>query len=161
MCPLLAPASKGKLILFFSFFVAAAIDSTTEANKAPFSSLYSLDVYGAKAPVIPFKNKNNNCGHRTLTLSLPIYISLSLYLFLSLSLFVSLYPWTNFSVLPAVSLSRSAPSLSLTGEEGVRTLFTSQRERIRKRERERALYAGAWTKCTPGRRHGQTLAGML
>ncbi len=45
MCPLLAPASKGKLLLFFSFFVAAAIDSTTEANKAPLSSLYSLDVY--------------------------------------------------------------------------------------------------------------------
>jgi hypothetical protein len=97
--PLLALASKGKLILFFSFFVAAAIDSTTVANKAPLSSLYSLDVYGAKAPVIPFKNKNNNCGHRTLILSLPIYISLSLpiyislspFLFLSLSLFVSLY----------------------------------------------------------------------
>ncbi len=45
MCPLLAPASKGKLLLFFSFFVAAAIDSTTEAEKAPLSSLYSLDVY--------------------------------------------------------------------------------------------------------------------
>jgi len=46
MCPLLVPASKGKRLLFFSFFVAAAIDSTTEANKAPLSSLYSLDVYG-------------------------------------------------------------------------------------------------------------------
>ncbi len=46
MCPLLALASKGKLLLFFSFFVAAAIDSTTEANKAPLSSLYSLDFYG-------------------------------------------------------------------------------------------------------------------
>ncbi len=45
MCQLLAPASKGKLLLFFSFFVAEAIDSTTEANKAPLSSLYSLDVY--------------------------------------------------------------------------------------------------------------------
>jgi hypothetical protein len=45
MCPLLVPASKGKCLLFFSFFVAAAIDSTTEANKAPLSSLYSLDVY--------------------------------------------------------------------------------------------------------------------
>ncbi len=46
MCLLLAPASKGKILLFFSFFVAVAIDSTTEANKAPLSSLYSLDVYG-------------------------------------------------------------------------------------------------------------------
>jgi hypothetical protein len=46
MCLLPALASKGKLLLFFSFFVAAAIDSTTEANKAPLSSLYSLDVYG-------------------------------------------------------------------------------------------------------------------
>jgi hypothetical protein len=45
MCLLLAPASKGKLLLFFSFFVTAANDSTTEANKAPLSSLYSLDVY--------------------------------------------------------------------------------------------------------------------
>jgi hypothetical protein len=27
--------------LFFSFFVAAAIDSTNEANKVPLSSLYS------------------------------------------------------------------------------------------------------------------------
>ncbi len=49
MCPLLVPASKGKLLLFFSFSVAAAIDSTTEANKAPLSSLYSLDVYEFKA----------------------------------------------------------------------------------------------------------------
>jgi hypothetical protein len=39
MCLLLAPASKGKRLLFFSFFVAAAIDSTTETNKAPLSSL--------------------------------------------------------------------------------------------------------------------------
>ena len=33
---------KDKLLLFF---VAAAIDSTNEANKAPLSSLYLLDVY--------------------------------------------------------------------------------------------------------------------
>jgi hypothetical protein len=51
MCPLLASASKGKLLLFFSFFVAAAIDSTTEANKAPLSSLYSLDVSGGSSVV--------------------------------------------------------------------------------------------------------------
>ncbi len=46
MCPLLAPASKGKLLILF--FVAAAIDSTTEANKVPLSSLYYLEVYGQK-----------------------------------------------------------------------------------------------------------------
>ena len=40
-------ASLPRVSFFFSFlfFVAAAIDSTNEANKAPLSSLYSLDVY--------------------------------------------------------------------------------------------------------------------
>ncbi len=38
--PTTSAGLKGKL-LFFSFFVAAAIDSTNEANKAPYSSLYS------------------------------------------------------------------------------------------------------------------------
>jgi hypothetical protein len=34
VCPLLAQPSKGKLLLFFSFFVAVAIYSTNKANKA-------------------------------------------------------------------------------------------------------------------------------
>ncbi len=40
-------AGLPRVSFFFSFlfFVAAAIDSTNEANKAPLSSLYSLDVY--------------------------------------------------------------------------------------------------------------------
>jgi hypothetical protein len=40
--------SKRKLHLFFSFFVAAAIDSTNEANKVPLSSLLFLDVYDSQ-----------------------------------------------------------------------------------------------------------------
>ncbi len=34
-------ASLPRVSFFFSFFVAAAIDSTNEANKVPLSSLYS------------------------------------------------------------------------------------------------------------------------
>ncbi len=39
-------ASLPRVSFFFSFFVAAAIDSTNEANKVPLSSLLFLDVYG-------------------------------------------------------------------------------------------------------------------
>jgi hypothetical protein len=64
MCPLLVPASKNKRLLFFSFFVAAAIDSTTEANKAPLSSLSSLDVYGHVSLSLSLSPKNiAKCKH--------------------------------------------------------------------------------------------------
>jgi len=66
MCPLLVPASKGKLLLFFSFFVAAAIDSTTVENKAPLSSLYSLDVYGVNSLLtISTQGYKNNLANLT------------------------------------------------------------------------------------------------
>ena len=45
MCPLLAPAFQGLASSFLFFFVAAAIDSTNEANQVLLSSLYSLDIY--------------------------------------------------------------------------------------------------------------------
>ncbi len=77
------------------------------------SAEWNLDLRelkGAKAPVIAFKNKNNNSGQ----MKYIFYISLSP----SSSLYIPF-------------------SLSLTGEEGVRTLFTGQRERDKEREREK------------------------
>ncbi len=93
--------------------------------------LGSNQIKGAKAPVIPFKNKNNNSV--SLSLSLSIYLSLSLSPTLFLSRFISLPP--SFSLSLSLSLFISL-FLSLTGEEGVRTLFTGQRQRQRERERE-------------------------
>jgi hypothetical protein len=37
---------------------------------------YAFDIYGAKAPVIPFKNKNGNSGHLSLSLSPSLFLSL-------------------------------------------------------------------------------------
>jgi hypothetical protein len=72
------------------------------------ASLHLVNLFkstGAKAPVIPFRNKNNNSGY-ILHLSLPLSHSLSPSLPFSLSL-----------------------SLSLTGEEGVRTLASIKHAR--------------------------------
>ncbi len=65
--------------------------------------------------------------------------SLSLSLFFSpstsLSLSLSLYLFLTLSLLLSLPLSHS---LSLTGEEGVRSLLTGQREREREKGAERA-----------------------
>jgi hypothetical protein len=57
-------------------------------------------------------------------------------LFLSLSPFLSLYFSLSLFISFYLSLFLSL-SLSLTGEEGVHTLFTGQRKRDRERGRER------------------------
>jgi hypothetical protein len=47
-------------------------------------STYSYQIYGAKASIIPFKNKNNHTLHISLFLSPSLFQSLSLSLSLSL-----------------------------------------------------------------------------
>ncbi len=54
----------------------------------------------------------------------------------SLSLFLTLFLLSSLPLSPTLSLYLSP---CLTGEQGSHTLFTSQRERVKKRERERIV----------------------
>ncbi len=68
--------------------------------------IFILDnLKGAKAPVIPFKNKNNSSGHLCLFHSLSFSLSLSLYVILTLSIFPSFSLFLSFSLSPSNLLS--------------------------------------------------------
>ncbi len=97
------------------------------------------DSQGAKAPVIPFKDKNK---------ATIFYISLSISLYSSSSLSLSLSPYLSLSLSPSLSLSLfiSLPSHSLFISLPSHSLFISlslycsgvqSKQKVRERDEER------------------------